>query len=210
MVEKQKPPIVEGQILTVDYGRNLIIPVYGETAAQGGKQTALKTLYKKYGNKHLQFSLTPICQYQVNAGWPERPFLNVNLRGSMSTDKDNWLGFIQPVEAEKGDAVRLERKKYIEKLIKLGEMSPLIISGKIIKEDKEYSMLLFASRKWIDETLKEVSVLSKTWDEERKRKQKKNIIIKILKVIGMIFLGAIYFIFTIIGAIFGASTKKKR
>ena len=192
--------IVEGQILEVEYGRNLIIPVYGETGAQEGKQSAAKKLYKKYGDKHLRFSLTPICKYQEDKDWPERPFLNVNVLGSLETTKDNWLGYIHPYEPEEKDKVRLERQKYIEKLIKLGEINPLVISGKVIKEGSEYSLLLFASRKYIDETLAKVTKLQKKWEEDKKAKQKKMLMIGVPILIALIVL-CIFFWKYVIGVV---------
>lgn len=173
----KKPIITQGQVLTVEYGRNLIIPVYGEVYAQDSKQTALKRLYKQYGKKHLQFSLTPPSNYQIERKWPEQPFLNVNVRGSIQTTKENWLGYIHPFEPEEKDEKRLERKKYIKRLIWLGGYCPLIISGKIIKEGSQYSMLLFASRKYIDQKVTEVKKSRTIWEEQRKIKRKRWIII---------------------------------
>lgn len=169
--------IVEGQVITLDYGRNLVIPVHGEEGAQEGKQATAKKLYKKYGNKHLQFSLTPICDYQKDKEWPERPFLNVNVRGSIETTKENWLGYIHPFVYEEMTDVRIERNKYIKKLIEIGETTPLIISGKVIKEDDNYSMLLFASRKQIDALLPKVRKLRKNVAENNDKKRKRRIII---------------------------------
>lgn len=61
-----------------------------------GYQTALKAkLYGRYGNKPTLFSLTPPNKYQESQGWPETPFVNINLAGSKTTTKSNWLGYLR-------------------------------------------------------------------------------------------------------------------
>lgn len=57
-------------------------------------QSMLKTIYKNAKGKDVVLTLTPPCQYQIEKGWPELPFVNVNLYGSKATEKDNWLGYI--------------------------------------------------------------------------------------------------------------------
>lgn len=190
--EDKKPEILEGQVLEVEYGRNLIIPVYGENSAQDSRQTTLKKLYKEANNKHIRLSLTPICAYQENMGWPEKPFLNVNTLGALETTKDNWLGYIHPFEPKEKTKERLERKEYVRKLIKLGEITPLVISGKVIKEDDGYSLLLFASRKYIDATLEEITKLQPKWEENKKFRKKKKTIIIISILLILIILGIIF------------------
>lgn len=197
---KQKPEIIDGQVLTVEYGRHLIIPVYGENSAQDSKQTTARKLYQQYGEKHLQFSLTPICSYQEQMRWPEKPFLNVNVRGSLETTKDNWLGYIHPFEDGELTDKQIERNKYLKKLIKIGESTPLIITGKIIKEGGDYSMLLFASRKYIDDTLPKIEKSKKVWAAEREQKKKRNLIIGIIATIILVIL-AIMFWQTFLGII---------
>lgn len=206
--------IVEGQVITLEYGRNLLIPVHGEGGAQEGKQTAAKKLYKQYGNKHLQFSLTPICDYQKDKDYPERPFLNVNTRGSLETTKENWLGYIHPFVYDEMTDVRIERNKYIKKIIELGETNPIIISGKIIKEDGGYSMLLFASRKQIDETLSKVRKLRKKWEENNAKKRKRRIIIWSVVLAAVVVLGIFFWQYFLAGivimlaiAIFGSKKR---
>lgn len=138
------------QVIFLDYGSHLIIPVYGEEYAQDGKQTALKRIYKQYGNKVIDFSLLPQSDYQKSKGWPESPFLNVAPKGHVLQTKDNWLGYIHPFEPSIDDEVHKDRKRYIEKLIFVGDQYHVIIKGKVIKEDSTFSLLLFASHKEID------------------------------------------------------------
>ena len=140
----------DGQIIFLNYGNKLIIPVYGENYAQDGKQTALKKLYSKYGSKVMDFSLAPQSDFQAEREWPEPPFLNVLPVGQFVQTKDNWLGYIHPFDPPVEDEVHKDRQKYTEKLIALGNIAPLIVKGKIIKEDDAYSMLIFASHSEID------------------------------------------------------------
>ena len=100
--------------------------------------------------------LKPQNQYQKEMGWPEEPFLNVIPAGAENTTKDNWLGYISPSEIALTDETHIERQKYIDRLCRLGKTLSITIKGKVIKEDDEYSVLLFASRKQIDEELAEL------------------------------------------------------
>jgi hypothetical protein len=146
------------RVIFLDYGNNLIIPVYGEHYAQDSKQKALKKLYKEHKSKIIEFSLAPQDDYQKRAQWPEEPFLNVLPRGEFTITKDNWIGYIAPARLEdcKDSAVRQDRRKYTKKIIELGKLNPVIIKGKIIKEGTEYSVILFASHKEIDKYLEEL------------------------------------------------------
>lgn len=147
------------EVIEINYGKNLLIPVYGEHYAQDRGQSSAKKLYKDSGEKVQRFSLTPPCGFQIEAGWPEEPFLNVNTLGSLETTKENWLGYIAPpiIDEENDDEVHHERAKYIKKLIKIGKSNPIIMPGKVVKEGSEYQMLLFGSRKEIDEAAKELN-----------------------------------------------------
>lgn len=57
-------------------------------------QPLLKSLYRQIRDSKTLLTLTPINQYQLKNKWPEPPFVNINLYGSTSTEKDNWLGYI--------------------------------------------------------------------------------------------------------------------
>ncbi len=57
-------------------------------------ESLLKELYNQTKGARTLLTLTPICQYQIDKKWPEPPFVNVNLHGSVATEKNNWLGFI--------------------------------------------------------------------------------------------------------------------
>lgn len=60
----------------------------------GYSQPLLRSLYKKIKDSRTLLTLTPINQHQIKNKWPEPPFVNVNLYGSASTEKENWLGYI--------------------------------------------------------------------------------------------------------------------
>lgn len=149
--------ILPGQVIFLDYGSHLIIPVYGEQYGQDHRQTALKSLYSKYGEKVIEFSLAPQDDYQRQMKWPEEPFMNVLPRGNFCVSKENWLGYISPFEPEEDDATHKDRQLYTDKLVKLGKLTPLIVKGKVIKEGSEYSVILFASHSEIDHYLDELS-----------------------------------------------------
>lgn len=158
----KKTPILEiddiqEEVIFIGYGNNLIIPVYGEQYGQSHTQKTAKELYKKYGEKIIDFSLAPQDDYQKKAGWPEEPFTNVLPRGNFVVSKDSWLGYIAPFEPERQDGEHLDRQEYTDKLIKLSKLAPVIVKGKIIKEGSEYSIILFGSHKEIDENLKKLS-----------------------------------------------------
>ena len=156
-LEKRVSSLLPGQVIFLGYGNNLIIPVYGEQYGQDHSQNSLKDLYKKHGEKIIEFSLAPQDEYQRQMQWPEEPFLNVLPRGNFQVSKNSWLGYIHPFEPEKKDKIHKDRQLYTDKLIELGKKAPIIIKGKIIKEGAEYSVILFASHKEIDNYLQELS-----------------------------------------------------
>lgn len=155
------------EVISLGYGSKLIISVYGEHFGQEYRQTALKRLYKASGGKVISFKLLPQCTYQKAKGWPEEPFLNVIPVDDYSVEKDNWLGYIAPLEPslenvdpdldEELYAKQLDRKEYVEKIVKLGHKCTLIIPGKVILEEydgrPDYQLILFASHKEIDSWL---------------------------------------------------------
>ena len=57
-------------------------------------QSLLREIYRQTTGKDTIFTLTPICQYQIDKGWPEPPFVNINMYGSEATERENWLGYI--------------------------------------------------------------------------------------------------------------------
>ncbi|MBQ6510777.1 hypothetical protein IJI94_02305 [Candidatus Saccharibacteria bacterium] len=146
----EKPSIFR-ETISLNYGSKLIIPVNGECYGQSHSQNALKSLYKKYGQSIIDFSLAPQNNYQKEHKWPEEPFLNVLLGGRFIVSKENWLGYIAPIDLDDyDDDIHKDRSDYIEKLIRLGKVAHVTIKGKVIKEGFEYSVLLFASHKEID------------------------------------------------------------
>lgn len=149
--------LLPGQVIFLDYGSHLIIPVYGEHYGQDHSQAALKSLYSKYGEKVIEFSLAPQDDYQRQMKWPEEPFMNVLPRGNFAVSKDNWLGYISPFDPDDNDKVHKDRQLYTAKLVELGKLAPVIIKGKIIKEGSEYSVILFASHNEINKYLDKLS-----------------------------------------------------
>lgn len=138
--------------VTVEYGRNLVLPVYGEKFGQDSCQTTTEKLLRVGCDT---FTITCANDYQRQAGWPEPPFANVNVPGALYTTKVSWLGFISgvPPEYSEDNPKKKERRLYATKLSKIAEVVPLNISGKIIDERTErdeISIILFASRKHID------------------------------------------------------------
>lgn len=194
----------DDQVLFLEYGQKLIVPVLGEDFGQNHKQTKLKELYKETDGKVTEFSLTPQNDYQARMGWPEEPFLNVMPKGQFEVRKDNWIGYIQPAEYSEEDqtAERKERAEYTKKLIKLGKLNPLIIKGKVIKEKNfenktEYSVLLFASRKDIDEKSKKAKSLQPIYREKQTKEIKKKRVWLILGIIALIILGIVFWQFSL-------------
>ena len=155
------------EIISLGYGSKLIIPVYGEHYGQEHHQTTLKRLYKTSGGKVISFNLLPQNAFQKVKGWPEEPFLNVVPMNNFSVEKNNWLGYIAPLEPNLENVdpdldkelydEQLDRKKYVDKIVKLGHKRTLTIQGKVILEEydghPDYQIILFASHKEIDNWL---------------------------------------------------------
>lgn len=153
--------------IVLGYGSKLIIPVYGEHYGQEHRQTALKQLYELSAGKIISFNLLPQDTYQKVKGWPEEPFLNVVPVNNFSVEKDNWLGYIAPLKPSLDNVdpdldkelytKQLDRKKYVDKIVKLGHKCTLTIPGKVILEKydghPDYQLILFASHKEIDSWL---------------------------------------------------------
>ena len=57
-------------------------------------QTMLRKIYRDTKGNRTIFTLTPPIPYQKQQGWPNPPFVNINLHGSQSTTRENWLGYI--------------------------------------------------------------------------------------------------------------------
>lgn len=219
-MKKNNDEIIENQVLHVEYGSKLILPVFGEEYGQDSKQTKLKQLYKETEGKVTEFSLTPQDEYQARKKWPEEPFLNVMPKGEYTVRKDNWLGYIQPPdyynpETEKTskdselDDSKKDRRKYALKLIELGKKAPLMVKGKVIKEKNqengtEYSLLLFASREDIDKKSSKVKSLQPEWEKARKKKAKNKMALLITGIILLVILGIVFWQFAVGILIIGA------
>lgn len=112
-------------------------------------QEKLKKIYKP-DEKVQWFSITPVSPYQIEAGWPDvEKFVNVNLLGSIETDKSNWLGYIGAWEDD-------EKQTYVvDHLINILKNKRPLLSGKIVREmDGEYRIIFFVSRTSLEEVSK--------------------------------------------------------
>lgn len=111
------------------------------------------------------FSVTPPCSYQIQNEWPETPFVNINILGSTSTTKSNWLGYIDGTSAT-------DNKDQIQVVKKIGEIlqhRPVAVYGKVIKDTRKtadsgyrYKLLLFISNTSLDSALANAELMPKT------------------------------------------------
>lgn len=63
------------------------VHVQGEIWRSRGKKSPML-------NHPAKFSLTPRCDYQIQKGWPEGEFYNVNTYPSVETTSNNWIGYV--------------------------------------------------------------------------------------------------------------------
>lgn len=99
-------------------------------------QKLLKSIYNLNPNNKILFTLTPICSYQLDQGWPEPPFVNINTYGSISTEKENWLGYI-PIDFSEIDFEQL-----------VNDNGNIDVYGKIKKSSEGYDITLNVSEKY--------------------------------------------------------------
>ena len=100
-------------------------------------QPLLKSLYSKTRGQKTLLTLTPICPYQIEKKWPEPPFVNINTYGTVSTEKNNWLGYIPMVEPWDIN---------FEKI--LGKLGNVNIQSTIKKRSGDYYIQLHLSQKY--------------------------------------------------------------
>lgn len=138
--QKKEYPVVH-----IENGSKVIFSPEGTEYSQ----EKLKKLYHP-DEKVQWFSITPVCQYQIEAEWPDvEKFVNVNTLGSIETEKANWLGYIGAWEDD-------EKQSYVvDHLIKILKDKRPLLSGKIVKEtDGEYRIIFFVSRTSLEEASK--------------------------------------------------------
>ena len=144
---RSKQQFVDYPIVHIGSGSKVIFSPEGTEYSQD----KLKKIYDK-SEKSQWFSITPVCQYQIDAGWPDvEEFVNVNLLGSIETEKDNWLGYIGAWHDD-------EKQTYVvENLIKLLATKRPLLQGKLVKEsDGEYRIIFFVSRTALEEAVKQI------------------------------------------------------
>ena len=114
-------------------------------------QEKLKKLYDP-SEKSQWFSITPQSAYQIEHNWPDvKKFVNVNIIGSIETNKDNWLGYIGAWEDDEKQTL------VVNGLLKLLNTTRPLLQGKIIKEtDGEYRIIFFVSRTSLENAIKEI------------------------------------------------------
>lgn len=135
----------EYEVVQIESGSKMVFSPEGTEHAQD----RLKKLYDP-SEKCQWFSITPVCQFQKNRGWPDAPsFVNVNTPGSVETEKDNWLGYIGAWDDD-------EKQSYVvEKLNILLDSKRPMLFGKIVKESNgEYRIIFFVSRKSLENASK--------------------------------------------------------
>ena len=133
------------EVVQIENGSKVIFSPEGTEYSQN----RLKKLYDP-AEKCQWFSITPVCQFQKNRGWPDAPsFVNVNTPGSIETEKENWLGYIGAWEDDGKQSYVVDRLNTI-----LKTKRPMLY-GKIVKEsDGEYRIIFFVSRKSLDNAAK--------------------------------------------------------
>lgn len=100
----------------------------------------LKALYQKNKGKKILFSATPICDYQVEHGWPEPPFVNINTHGSSETTKDNWLGYVP------GDSYNIDLVQIVE------DNGAIDLWGRVERSNGYYDIVLEFDEKYATQT----------------------------------------------------------
>ena len=100
-------------------------------------QSLLKALFQSSKGGDILLTLTPICDYQIKNKWPEPPFVNVNLFGSIATEKNNWLGYI-PID----DPTEVDFAQIIQKY---GNVN---VHAKIQKSGHDFYISLQVSKKY--------------------------------------------------------------
>lgn len=116
-------------------------------------QNLLMELYDDSHGKKILLSLTPICQYQILNKWPEPPFVNVNLHGSLATERNNWLGYIS-IE----DPTDIDFNKLMD------DYGQIDVVAKIRKTGREYYIQFFISEEYIPTKIKK-TYISHTKDQ---------------------------------------------
>ena len=185
MQDTSKPTII------IASGRNLCFAAEGFQWAQNN----LKKIYDK-AEKSQKISVTLPCVYQIERGWPESPFVNINFLHSTETQKDNWLGYIGGWEDNEKQA------PVVKSLLKILRHNNVVMTGIVIREKKgdpdagKYKILLFVSRKSLDsalESIKDDSPIDDTALEEYHADD----LLENLEKIQEIFRGVINFVISI-------------
>lgn len=161
----------------IESGRNVCIRASGFNWCQA----PLEEIFWTSRGKTVKFQITPPCKYQKQQGWPEEPFVNVNLLGSKATTRANWLGYIGGWEDNK------ERTKIVGQMLEILEHGQVIVSGKVFKEDAasddgKYKVLIYLSRKSLSEANEKAKTLPKIKPIPRREQESKINMQKALEV----------------------------
>lgn len=162
----------------IESGRKVCIRVNGFSWCQA----PLEEIYWRSRSKTVKFQITPPCKYQKHQGWPEEPFINVNLLGSKATTRANWLGYIGGWEDNK------ERGKIVEQILEILEHGYVVVSGKVFKEDAanddgKFKALIYLSRKSLSEANEKAKTLPKIKPAPKEERESKIDMQKIIEVI---------------------------
>lgn len=141
-IVKKVSPRVEYPIVYIESGSKVIFSPEGTEYAQD----KLKSIYDP-DEKAQWFSITPVCQYQIDNEWPDvEKFVNVNILGSIETEKDNWLGYIGAWEDDENQTF------VVDHLLKILKDKRPLLKGKLVKETSgEYRIIFFVSRTSLEE-----------------------------------------------------------
>ena len=104
-------------------------------------QSLLREIYRQTKGKDTIFTLTPICQYQIDKGWPEPPFVNINTYGSKTTERANWLGYI-PIHYSDIEYAQL-----------IKDNGNIDVHGRVKRSGKDYTIILNASEEYASLTV---------------------------------------------------------
>ena len=129
---------IDYPIVYIESGSKVIFSPEGTEYAQD----KLKKIYNS-DEKAQWFSITPVCQYQIENEWPNvEKFVNVNILGSAETEKNNWLGYIGAWEDDEKQTFVVN---HLLKILKKNKRP--LLKGKLVKETNgEYRIIFFVSR----------------------------------------------------------------
>jgi len=130
------------ELVYIEGGKDLIFPA--ERLSSEDLQQKLADLYWTQRGKNFWVCVTPQNQYQIEQGWPEEPFVNVNTIGSVETTKENWLGYIKQWPDNEKKMFVVPR---LEKIIEKGKCP--VLRAKVVEDEENkgcYKLIFFLSK----------------------------------------------------------------